>query len=111
MTSQEVVTIIAQVVASGGVLIFALGYGYAKFAEGRDRVLREDNEDLRKSRSDQDRKIVQLQKDVAHLQGQVKILTQENMGNRNLIINALENYLSTNPEVLKELYKEIKGEK
>jgi len=101
----QVIQIIIGILVGAGAIITALGYAYGKFSEGRDNVLRADNADLRESREDQDRKISELQKDVAHLQGQIKVLTDKSIGYERLIMSALENFLETNPQIAKELYK------
>lgn len=101
----QIIQIIVGILVGAGAIISALGYAYGKFSEGRDNVLRADNEDLRKSREDQDRKIVQLQQDVAHLQGQIQVLKEKSVGYERLIIDALERFLENNPQIAHEIHK------
>lgn len=94
----EVIQAVVGILLGVGGLGLGLGYAYGKFSEGKDNVLRLDNEDLRKSRKDQDTKIVDLQRRVADLEGQLKVMSQANHSLTNLVHKAVESYIERNPD-------------
>ena len=99
----EVMQAVVGILLGVGALGLGLGYAYGKFSEGKDNVLRLDNEDLRKSRSDQDKKIVDLQQRVSELEGKLKVITHQNHNFSSIIRLAMETYAEKHPEIVETL--------